>query len=314
LADGLTTTTTVATIPNATKIATDDAGAAGHVQIVKLAIATDGSATAFPGDATDGLLVNLGTNNDVTVTGTVTEASGAAIAASLSVVDDWDESDRAKVNLIAGQAGVAGGTGTDGATVPRVTLATNVALPAGTNLLGKVGIDQTTVGTTDSVTVKSKSIYQKQLTGSAVSVISTATDIAAGNFSGAPAATFTNADAAVPGAPYAKAMAEFPDWAAAPVLGTTVDLYGVLKDVDSTDDDTDAPATTVNGGARYFGSWIVAATDALQRRTITISLLGITEEMSVDFYIKNGTAQNMNNDAGTSCIVKITPFTITSVG
>jgi len=31
----------------------------------------------------------------------------------------------------------------------------NAALPAGTNLIGKVGIDQTTPGTTDSVTVKS---------------------------------------------------------------------------------------------------------------------------------------------------------------
>lgn len=57
---------------------------------------------------------------------------------SLAVLDDWDESDRAKVNVIVGQAGIAGGTGTDGATVPRVTLATNVGLPAGTNLLGKV--------------------------------------------------------------------------------------------------------------------------------------------------------------------------------
>lgn len=60
--------------------------------------------------------------------------------ASLSVLDDWDESDRAKVNLIAGQAGIAGGTGVDGATVPRVTLATNVGLPAGTNNIGDVDI------------------------------------------------------------------------------------------------------------------------------------------------------------------------------
>jgi hypothetical protein len=51
-----------------TTIATDDAGAGGHVQRVKLAIATDGSATSIPADGTDGLLVNLGTNNDVTVT------------------------------------------------------------------------------------------------------------------------------------------------------------------------------------------------------------------------------------------------------
>jgi len=39
-------------------VATDDAGAAGHVQVVKLAIATDGSATAIPGTAATGLYVN----------------------------------------------------------------------------------------------------------------------------------------------------------------------------------------------------------------------------------------------------------------
>lgn len=56
------------TAGSGTSIATDDAGAGGHVQRVKLSIATDGSATAIPADATDGLLVNLGSNNDVTVT------------------------------------------------------------------------------------------------------------------------------------------------------------------------------------------------------------------------------------------------------
>jgi hypothetical protein len=47
-----------------TTIATDDAGAGGQVQIVKLAIATNGSATLIPADGTDGILVNLnaGTN------------------------------------------------------------------------------------------------------------------------------------------------------------------------------------------------------------------------------------------------------------
>jgi hypothetical protein len=33
----------------------------------------------------------------------------------------------------------------------------------------------------------------------------------------------------------------------------------------------------------------------------------------VDFYIKNTTAQNMNNDAGTNAIVKVTPFAIASI-
>lgn len=148
----------------------------------------------------------------------------------------------------------------------------------------------------------------EQLVGSAVTVINTATDIAATNFSGAPAATFTNNDATCPGAPLAIAMGEFPDWAAAPVAGTLIELWGLLKDVDSTDDDTGAPATTASGGARYFGAFVMEGTDALQRRTIVISLEGISQAMSVDFYIKNGTAQNMNNDGGTSAVVKITPL------
>lgn len=67
-----------------------------------------------------------------------TQTNTGNSATSLAIIDDWDESDRCKVNLIAGQAGIAGGTGTDGATVPRVTLATNVALPAGTNAIGKL--------------------------------------------------------------------------------------------------------------------------------------------------------------------------------
>lgn len=93
------------------------------------------------GTVADGLLVNLGTNNDVTVTsGAITETNSAAIAASLSVLDDWDETNRAAVNIIAGQVGVAGGTGTDGATVQRVTLATDVGLPAGTSNIGDVDI------------------------------------------------------------------------------------------------------------------------------------------------------------------------------
>lgn len=86
MADGLTTQTTVATIPDATTIATDDAGAAGHVQMVKLAIATDGSATALTADNTDGLLVNLGTNNDVTVAGVATAANQTTGNTSLATI------------------------------------------------------------------------------------------------------------------------------------------------------------------------------------------------------------------------------------
>lgn len=63
-------------------------------------------------------------------TGAATEASLAAAAASLSVVDDWDESDRAKVNPIAGQAGVQGGAGATTALTQRVVVVTDqTAIP-----------------------------------------------------------------------------------------------------------------------------------------------------------------------------------------
>lgn len=95
---------------------------------------------------------NAGT--DLNTSALALESGGnlAAIATSTAILDDWDESDRAKVNLIVGQAGIAAGTGTDGATVPRVTLATNVPLPAGTNNIGDVDVASTPKSGTATVT------------------------------------------------------------------------------------------------------------------------------------------------------------------
>jgi hypothetical protein len=59
-------------------VSTDDAGASGHVQRVKLALSADGSAAHATVDA-DGVLVNLGANNDVTVSGVATAANQATI-------------------------------------------------------------------------------------------------------------------------------------------------------------------------------------------------------------------------------------------
>lgn len=73
-------------------------------------------------------------------TNAATETTLAAAAASLSVLDDWDESDRAKVNPIVGSAGVQGGSGVVSANTQRVVLATDVALPAGTNNIGDVDV------------------------------------------------------------------------------------------------------------------------------------------------------------------------------
>lgn len=149
-------------------------------------------------------------------------------------------------------------------------------------------------------------LKEKLFFGTAQTVFNLTTDIAAGAFSGAGTDFNNTSDADVPYAPWANAMIEMPDWAAAPVAGTVVSLYGLMVDVDGTDDDTDAPAGAAVGGARWLGSWTIAAADALQRRTIVINMEGITKFTP---YLFNGTAQNMNNDGGTACVVKITPFT-----
>lgn len=62
--------TQLATPASGTVVSTDEA-ASGQVQRVKLAYSANGADTHVTADG-DGLLVNLGTNNDVTVTGTVT--------------------------------------------------------------------------------------------------------------------------------------------------------------------------------------------------------------------------------------------------
>ena len=67
-----------------TKILTDDCGAPGHAQGVKLVYGADGDATLVPADA-GGLLVNLGANNDVT--GTVTVGSITAGDNNIGNVD-----------------------------------------------------------------------------------------------------------------------------------------------------------------------------------------------------------------------------------
>lgn len=52
----------------------------------------------------------------------VTLGSDDPAVTSLAIVDDWDESDRAKVNPIVGQAGVAAGAGVVSVTTQRTTL------------------------------------------------------------------------------------------------------------------------------------------------------------------------------------------------
>jgi hypothetical protein len=50
----------------------------------------------------------------------VTLGSDDPAVTALQAIDDWDENDRAKVNPIVGQAGVAGGAGVPDAKTQRV--------------------------------------------------------------------------------------------------------------------------------------------------------------------------------------------------
>lgn len=122
------------------KVSTDDAGVGGHVQRVKLAYSADGSEVHVSADA-DGLLVNLGANNDIS--GTVTANLGAVdnavlddIAAKLGTID-------ADTSALAGA--VAG---------TEVQVDIVAALPAGTNAIGKLaansGVD---IGDVDVLSV-----------------------------------------------------------------------------------------------------------------------------------------------------------------
>lgn len=106
MADDVThTSTSPAGPPDGTKQVTDEHVTRGHMPVVKLAIATDGSATLIPADGTDGLLVNLGANNDVTVTGTVAVSSVPTTtvqATNLDIRDLTSVSD----SVAAAQSGV----------------------------------------------------------------------------------------------------------------------------------------------------------------------------------------------------------------
>lgn len=63
-------------------------------------------------------------NSAFTARDLATETTLAAIRVSMEIMDDWDESDRAKVNPIVGQAGVSAGAGGVDAKTQRVTLTT----------------------------------------------------------------------------------------------------------------------------------------------------------------------------------------------
>jgi hypothetical protein len=135
-----------------TNIASDFVNDAHH-QRVKLSLGPDGSVTDAEGGAgavsaavqrvtlasDDPAVAALGATGDAAATqgstGTISAKLRTATSqlnstvTALQIMDDWDENDRAKVNLIAGQAGITGGAGAVTAATPRVTFASDAPAP-----------------------------------------------------------------------------------------------------------------------------------------------------------------------------------------
>jgi len=63
------------------------------------------------------------------------ESTLASIQTAVEILDDWDETNRAAVNLIAGEVGVAGGTGSINSATQRVTIADNDLIVASLSVL-----------------------------------------------------------------------------------------------------------------------------------------------------------------------------------
>lgn len=97
--------------------------------VVSLGSITNGSGST---------LITSGAGTVSAGTPRVTLGSTDPAVVALQIIDDWDETDRCKVNPISGQAGVAAGSGTTGATTQRVVLATDTTVP---NVTGNVAHD-----------------------------------------------------------------------------------------------------------------------------------------------------------------------------
>lgn len=160
-------------------LALDDIGGIHH-QRVKVQYGADGSATDVSSitplpitgvvDATGSVVTaSAGTNLNTSLLALEAGGNLAGAATSLAIVDDWDETDRAKVNIVVGQAGITAGAGAVAANTPRVTHASDdpvvtalqiidnmisgseaqvdiVSIAAGATKIGDVGIGTRTSG------------------------------------------------------------------------------------------------------------------------------------------------------------------------
>lgn len=97
--------------------------------------------------------VNAGTNLNTSALNL--EATQADVRTALQIIDDWDESDRAKVNPIVGQLGVQGGAGSVSANTQRVAVATDANVVSTKTALTASSPTAATVGVASAQAVAS---------------------------------------------------------------------------------------------------------------------------------------------------------------
>lgn len=112
---------TVSTITNAVHV--DDNG--GSLTVDGTVSANQGGTWTVTATQDTGTNLHTVIDSSALPTGAATLEEQQTQTASLSVIDDWDESDRAKVNIIVGQAGITAGAGSVSTNSPRVTLASD---------------------------------------------------------------------------------------------------------------------------------------------------------------------------------------------
>ena len=236
---------------------TDDFANPTTTSVAAMGMVWDGAAwDRLLGDETDGLLVNLGSNNDIT--GTVTANLSAtdnavldAIAASLALLDDAISGSEIQADIVG-------------------------ALPAGTNAIGKLaansGVD---IGDVDVTSVVNDSLNGPESATGPVIDSYTSTDI------NAAAGTANQSLVAAPGA-------NKQIWVYG--ISVTADAAGTISFQD--EDDTAVSGVmpvAANGGFAHSPSgnfamplWKVATNKALEVDTVTCALDGSLSYAIVD--------------------------------
>lgn len=141
----------------------------------------------------------------------------------------------------------------------------------------------------------------KQVYGSATTVIDLTADLTNTSVAGGTAAL----DNTTNNYPWALAVFNNPGtFSAAPTNLSTVNLYMVRQNVDSTSDDTATPASADVESAQFVGAFLIYDTDEEQRVSIVIDIAGVTNAL---FYIENKTGVTITG-SGSHIYVKVTPF------